>query len=400
MSSAAIASGDGNTCVSTSWVDGERLAGGRGDPPGDGAGAGDRHLLADDGTHGGLERIAAAGHAPAGVGRHERRQRRVADEQRVDGHRVGVEVEQPTHAAHGRGEVAPVLQLELGAHVRCDRVRRAVPSTATTPWPRGRASERWYVVPSACSTPAIARALRKASVGASVVRLAHRQLDGDHAGSRRWSPPPVLGTSPALGAQLAGRGREHLADRVVELAHAAEPGGEGDGGERHGPSSRSGCGRSCARWARAIASGPAPSSSTHQAVEVALAVVQVAGEAGDALAVDDAVGDEAHRPGDDVAAAVPLRRTRGGVGSAALARPVAVLVGGGRRGEELDVLALRRHRRAARAAVDARRAHGGEEAAVEAGVLALDGAVALLGVEAVDSGGSCLHDGARPRADR
>ena len=46
-----------------------------------------------------------------------------------------------------------------------------------------------------------------------------------------------------------------------------------------------------------------------QPVEVALAVVEVPGEAGDAVAVDDAVGDEAHRPGDDVTTAVPVGRT-------------------------------------------------------------------------------------------
>ena len=71
--------------------------------------------------------------------------------------------------------------------------------------------------------------------------------------------------------------------------------------------------------------------------QVAAAVAEPAGETGDALAVDDAVGDEAHRPGDDFAAYVPLRRTGRGVGMAALAGPVPVLLGGGRRGEELDV---------------------------------------------------------------
>ena len=37
-----------------------------------------------------------------------------------------------------------------------------------------------------------------------------------------------------------------------------------------------------------------------------LAVGEPAGQAADAFAVDDAVDEEAHRPGDDVAAHVPL----------------------------------------------------------------------------------------------
>ena len=55
-----------------------------------------------------------------------------------------------------------------------------------------------------------------------------------------------------------------------------------------------------ARCARAMASGPAPSSSVISRVDVALAVSEALGEAAHAFAVDDAVGDEPHRPGDGV----------------------------------------------------------------------------------------------------
>ena len=64
-----------------------------------------------------------------------------------------------------------------------------------------------------------------------------------------------------------------------------------------------------ARWARAMASGPAPSSSVTSRVKVALAVRQASREASDAVAVNDTIGDEAHGAGHDVAAHVPLRRT-------------------------------------------------------------------------------------------
>ena len=72
-------------------------------------------------------------------------------------------------------------------------------------------------------------------------------------------------------------------------------------------------------------------------VQVALAVVELAGEAGDALAVDDAVRDQAHRPPDEVGALVPLRRSRRRVRPAPLAGPEAGELGRGRGGEEAHV---------------------------------------------------------------
>ena len=51
--------------------------------------------------------------------------------------------------------------------------------------------------------------------------------------------------------------------------------------------------------------GPGAELVGHHAVEVALAVAEAAGETGHALAVDDAVADEAHGAGHDVTADVP-----------------------------------------------------------------------------------------------
>ena len=89
-----------------------------------------------------------------------------------------------------------------------------------------------------------------------------------------------------------------------------------------------------ARWARARASGPAPSSVDEQAVEVALAVAEPGGEPGDALAVDDAVGDEPHRPADDVGADVPLGEPGVASGRQRLQARKPAPLGGGRRREE------------------------------------------------------------------
>ena len=60
--------------------------------------------------------------------------------------------------------------------------------------------------------------------------------------------------------------------------------------------------------------------------------------------------------------------------------------GGGGRGEEAAVLELRRARRADRPAVDAGRGDADEEAAVEAGVAGLEGAVAGSAIEQVHDG--------------
>src|SRR4051794_937670 len=96
---------------------------------------------------------------------------------------------------------------------------------------------------------------------------------------------------------------------------------------------------------------------------VALGVAQPLREATDALAVDYAVSDQAHRPADQVRAGVPLRRARRGVRAAALARAEAGLLSGSGRVEEADVRALRRARGAARAAVVAGRGHPDEDPA-------------------------------------
>src|SRR5690606_16548560 len=147
---------------------------------------------------------------------------------------------------------------------------------------------------------------------------------------------------------------------VVELADTAEPGGGRDLGERDVNRLDEDAGRH-----RPLRSRDRERSGTELAaddeVEVACAVVRAPGGWGDTFAVDDAVGDEAHRPGDGVLAHVPLRRTRRRVGPAALARPVAVVVSCGSGGEELDVGTLRGDGRTARPAVDPRRLHGGEE---------------------------------------
>jgi hypothetical protein len=118
-----------------------------------------------------------------------------------------------------------------------------------------------------------------------------------------------------------------------------------------------------------------------RAMYMALGVAQLLRQAADAVAVDHAVGDQAHRATDQVGAGVPLGRPGRRVRAAALARAEAGLLSRRGRVEEADVRALRGARRAARTAVVAGRGHGDEDPAVEAGVARLDRAPELVGVE-------------------
>ena len=89
----------------------------RDDPRGDGPRTGHRHLLADDGADGGLERIDAGRRPTAG-----HRVRRVvgvgeSPERVVDRRRVGVEIEESPDPLHGGAEVDPRLEREPRRHV-------------------------------------------------------------------------------------------------------------------------------------------------------------------------------------------------------------------------------------------------------------------------------------------
>ena len=95
----------------------------------------------------------------------------------------------------------------------------------------------------------------------------------------------------------------------------------------------------CARLARASASGPGPELAGEEAGEVARRVADPAGQALDALAVDDAVGDQPHRPAGRVGRDVPVRAARRGVGKAPLARAVA----GGDNGDPTVVVGQTTH---------------------------------------------------------
>ena len=187
---------------------------------------------------------------------------------------------------------------------------------------------------------------------------------------------------------LCGRHGKDGAHGVVELPQAGKAGREGDVVEGHLGGLDQQAGGLGALGPRQIERSSAELIEQHSP-QVARAVSEPPGEAFDAFAVDDAVGDQAHGAPGGVGAQVPLRRAGHRVGAAAQAGAKAGALGGRRRGEEAHVFALRRARGAARPAVDAGRRDAHEEPAVEARVVALHGAVAGVGIGQHD--GDCTR---------
>ncbi len=157
------------------------------------------------------------------------------------------------------------------------------------------------------STAGSVRAERKSSteVGSKGRRQGRRSRTVWPDGPARRGAPPERRLGGA-GPQAARRVREDLAHRLVALAHAGEAGRKGD--LRDGQVRRL---QQDAGGLAALGSGQGQRTGAHlggdEAVELAGAVAEAAGQALDAFAVDDAVADEAHGPCHDVGPHVPLR---------------------------------------------------------------------------------------------
>ena len=134
----------------------------------------------------------------------------------------------------------------------------------------------------------------------------------------------------------------------------------------------------CARWARAKRERTGAELTGQRPVEVSLADGEPPGDAADAFAIHEPVGDQSHRAPDEVPPYVPLRRARRGVRPAATTRPEPGPLS--RRGARVEphVAAVGSPGRAARPAVDVGRRHGDVEPSVEPAVTTLHCAVAPL----------------------
>jgi hypothetical protein len=222
------------------------------------------------------------------------------------GEGVGIEVEQLAAARYRGLQIAQIRKDELAFH-------------------EGRAVGAPGFGRSQCDDPVPVREPQAARVGGVVECLDARQRaqaeEVEHRGGVEGLPagepePDGLRGWLALVAPAQRRARrprpqparrvcERLAHGVVALAHAGEAGGEGHVGDKE-------IGRleQDARRLAALRPGEGERASAHlgrdEAVQLARAVAETAGQSFDALAVDDAVTDQPHGAGDDVGPDVPL----------------------------------------------------------------------------------------------
>ena len=176
-----------------------------------------------------------------GVAADQRAEHRVAGERVADRDRVAVGVEEAAYALDGGREVAQVVEPERRRHER----RRARP----------RAGRRARARPCRCRAAVGACARTSCPVAASTPGHGPGREEAEQraTGERRPDGEPQLehatgGAAAATAAQLGRRRGVDLADRVVELAHAAEPGREGDVGVRRARWSRAAPARSGRAW--------------------------------------------------------------------------------------------------------------------------------------------------------
>src|SRR5690606_6117747 len=157
----------------------------------------------------------------------------------------------------------------------------------------------------------------------AAVGEAQRDPGGGRGGAAR-GPSGAGGGGP----QGAGGGGVDGADGVVELPDAGEAGREGDGRHRQIGGLEQDPG-----GVGALRAGEGDGSGADLGGELALhlpgAVAEPCGEPGDALAVDDTVGDQPHGTADHVGPHVPLGGAGHGVRPAAPAGPEPGLLGGG-----------------------------------------------------------------------
>ena len=328
-----------------------------------GAGGGDGHLLADHRAHEHLGRIDGPRHPDAGGARDRGRQLGLTCERVVDRSRVGVEIEQPPRPRDERRQIA---------HAGESRLQADPGALGADPEPGGAAGERQRARIGRRGRDLDARqGTRRHPRRVERTSVREHQVDGPRVRRPRRvrRPPPCT--------QLERRHPEHLAHRLVELTDAREA-----GRERHVGGREVGAHQEQARRVSPMRAGEGERAGAElrgeDAAEVTRRVAETPGQARHALALDDAVGDEAHGATRGVAAQIPRRRAGRRLRETALAGPVAGLVRGRRGGVERDVGGLGRPCRAARPAVDPGRAHRRHELPVEARVAGFDHAVALV----------------------
>ncbi len=243
--------------------------------------------------------VDVTGHAQSRTGAHQPGEQRVVGQRVLHRDRVAVGVEQPAAALDGGADVAQVLDGEPAAHVPAPG--HAVVELEHHPARSVREAQGAGVParpPGLHAWHSVGGEEGEHLVGG--VRRAHGQPQLEGAGRR------CAGPTPPGGAELGGRGGVDLADGVVELADAGEPGGERHVAEGH----RRGL-HEHPRGLRPAGPGqgerPGPELGDEQPVEVPRGVAHPVREPLDPVALDDPVGDQPHRAAGDVGGHVPVR---------------------------------------------------------------------------------------------
>ncbi len=249
-----------------------------------GAGRGGRDLLAQYHAHREFRGVHRARHPAARCLADQRGENRVFAQEIGHGHRVGVQVEQPPAAADRDGEIAQVGHGQLAGYVL-----RSRPERHDAPPVRQAQGAPVRPVPPLLNP----RNRGRREVAEQVVRD-QRQPEGEPQRQCPWRGGRVPAARTL--AQLSRGEGEDLAHRVVERPDAGEARREGDIAHRQ----RAGLDQEPGGLGP-LRPGHGERASSQLGEQLALdladAVAEPGGEAGHAIAIDDPVGDQSHRPG-------------------------------------------------------------------------------------------------------
>ena len=364
---------DGKSCVSPAI--GVSIASPKllDEPRGDACGRGDRDLLAEDRAHRDLEAVEGAGHAQAGTRVGERAQRlrdlvgmRTRDRTAASratstgGSALGERRARPRRAARCCAATArPRSSPRAPCRRRCDAHRAAIAAASRPPRrPRSRA----------------ARGMRASRPSRRAGDSASSNVEARRVGARRRARVAAQLARASCGSAC---GRASLKRRRLAkpLAIATSMTGSAVSVSRRLASSR--------RCVCAYSTGATPNSCWKTRRRCRSVTPRRAGERREARVARAAVLDQCpRRPARGARVRIDARVAGRELRPAAQARAEALRLRPPRRsGRSGSSRACGVRARAHRAAVDARRAHAHEEAAVEARVVGRERAVALVGIE-------------------
>ncbi len=336
-----------------------------------------RHLLPEDGTHGQLEPVPAAGRAQAGSRGDQRRQQRILRQMGADLSYIRAEIEHPPHPRNDSWQRPQIGNTNIDAQALPLRQMADLDGAEFAVLGEGPAVAFAVDPLDARDRPRPQERQHRGPVIGRPVAQPH-----SHAISRHRS---LAQRRNSLAAQRTRRPLEQPLKGLVESPHAAEAGGQRDLahgqarivdqllGQQHAPRLR----HRDRRGAEML---------IEQAPQLPLADAKPRGQTVDAgvVAIQRTLGDQRQAAGHRVRRAAPGAEIRRRFRPAAQAGTKAGLLRRRGRRKEPAVLELGRARRTNRPAIDAGRSHADEDPPIETGVAGAQRAVTNLRIE-------CFH---------